>query len=275
MLDVKVSDWDDAYANAPYIDDGERFPEDWERKAAAFRASRGERARIDVSYGAGEREAFDLFLPESGSNGLMMFIHGGYWRAFDKSSWSHLAAGACEMGYAVAIPSYTLAPSASLIDIFGQVTRATQQAAGLVGGPVYLCGHSAGGHLVSRMVCANSPLSRGVADRVQRVLSISGVHDLRPLLRTQINRDLRLDFESATRESPALLYPREGVEHVAWVGAEERPEFRRQSALIANIWSGCGAATGLHVEPGRHHYDVIEGLETPGSAMLKALFRGR
>ena len=40
------------------------------------------------------RERFVLFLPEVMAVGLMVFVHGGYWRAFDKSDWSHLAAGA-------------------------------------------------------------------------------------------------------------------------------------------------------------------------------------
>jgi acetyl esterase/lipase len=202
---------------------------------------------------------------------LVVFVHGGYWKAFGRTDWSHLAAGAVAMGYAVAIPSYTLAPSATLTEIVAQTTRAVQQAAGFVGGPLYLAGHSAGGHIVSRLMCANSALSRGVADRLQRVLSISGLHDLRPLLKTALNRDLRLDFESATRESPALLFPREGVPHIAWVGADERPEFVRQSELIANIWAGCGISTTLSVEEGRHHFDVIDGLETPNSPMLSAL----
>jgi arylformamidase len=203
--------------------------------------------------------------------GIVVFVHGGYWRAFDKSSWSHLAAGANGRGYAVVIPSYTLCPQAQITEITGQVARAINQAAGMLSGPVYLAGHSAGGHLVSRMVCATSALSRGVADRVEQVLSISGVHDLRPLMRTAMNRDLRLDFDEATRESPVLHYPRDGVRHHAWVGAGERPEFIRQSELIANIWSGCGADTALTIEPGKHHFDVIDSLADPKSAMLDAL----
>lgn len=274
MLNATVSNWDDAYANAPYIQEGDAYPERWSEAAASFRAVMSERARLDMSYGPSEREALDLFLPSSPTQGLLVFVHGGYWKAFSKSHWSHFSRGALEMGYAVAIPSYTLAPQARLADINIQVTRAVQQAAGLVGGPLFLAGHSAGGHLVSRLMCANSSLSKGVAERLRRVMSISGLHDLRPLLKTSINRELRLDFETATLESPALLFPRDTVSHVAWVGGDERPEFLRQSALIANVWEGCGVRTSLTVESGRHHFDVIDGLATPGSPMLKALFEG-
>jgi arylformamidase len=273
MISNRITDWDDAYANGAHIKDGESYPPKWEAAAAAYRESRlaTERARLDVSYGTGAREVFDLYLPDGDMRGILVFVHGGYWRAFDKSSWSHLSAGANARGYAVVLPSYTLCPQAQISDITGQVARAINQAAGMLSGPVYLAGHSAGGHLVSRMVCATSPLSRGVADRVQQVMSISGLHDLRPLLRTAMNRDLRLDFNEATRESPVLLPPKEGARLHAWVGADERPEFVRQSELIANIWSGCGAETDLTIEPSKHHFDVIDSLCDPKSAMLDAL----
>jgi arylformamidase len=35
--------------------------------------------------------AYDLFLPEGTPAGLAVFVHGGYWKAFDRSVWSHLA----------------------------------------------------------------------------------------------------------------------------------------------------------------------------------------
>ncbi len=269
MLVRALDDWDDAYANGAHIEGAEGFPPRWAGAAAAFRETAPE-VRLDIGYGAGAREALDLFLPVGAPRGLAVFVHGGYWRQFAKGDWSHLAAGAVARGYAVAIPSYTLCPEAKIAAITGQVARAIAQAAGIVPGPIFLAGHSAGGHLVTRMAGAASPLGQGSAMRLKTVLSISGLHDLRPLLRTTLNRDLRLDWEEATAESPALHPPREGTRHIAWVGAYERPEFLRQSELIANIWAGCGATTLLEIEQGRHHFDVIDGLTDPKSAMLDA-----
>src|SRR5262245_20780462 len=110
--------------------------------------------------------------------------------AFDKSSWSHLAAGALQRGWAVCLPSYTLAPAARIADIARQVAAAIRFAADRVEGPLRLAGHSAGGHLVTRMVCAESPLPDEFRSRIGHVVSISGVHDLRPLLRTKMNATL-------------------------------------------------------------------------------------
>ncbi len=268
-----ITDWDDAYNNRDHIPGADAFPPRWQAEAAGFRGALGARAELDHAYGPGARQRFDLFHPEGSPAGLAIFVHGGYWRAFDKSYWSHLAAGALARGWAVAMPSYTLAPEARISAITGEVAAAIAAAAGRVVGPIRLAGHSAGGHLVCRMACVGSPLPEPVAARVGHVLSISGVHDLRPLLRTATNDDLRLDLAETRAESPAFLEPRAGVRLTAWAGGAERPEFRRQNALIANVWTGLGAKTRAVEDPGRHHFDVIEPLAEADSP-LTAAFTG-
>jgi arylformamidase len=267
-----IRDWDDAYANAAHIPGGEHYPARWEAAAAEFRAGHASaRQRLGLGYGAHARERFDLFLPEGEPAGLVIFVHGGYWRAFDRGAWSHLAAGALARGWAFAFPGYVLAPEARIAAITAMIARAVAAAAETVQGPVVLAGHSAGGHLVSRQACADVVLAAPLWARIRRVVSISGLHDLRPLLRTAINADLRLDAAEAVSESPALRLPRAGVRLHAWVGDDERPEFVRQTTLIANIWTGLGADTAQTIAPGRHHFDVIADLADPGSALVAAL----
>ncbi|MEO1612352.1 MAG: alpha/beta hydrolase, partial [Pseudomonadota bacterium] len=187
------------------------------------------------------------------------------------SYWSHLAAGPLARGWAVALPSYTLAPAARISEITREIGAAIEVAAARVEGPIRLTGHSAGGHLASRMVCEDAPLAPEVAARVERVVSISGLHDLRPLLKTEMNADFRLDQAEAAAESPALLAPRPGARVTCWVGADERPEFVRQNALLANVWSGLGADMDAHEAPGEHHFNVIDGLADPNAPLCKAL----
>jgi acetyl esterase/lipase len=265
-----ITDWDDAYANAAHIPGGDGYPARWEAAAAAFRAALpAGRRREGIAYGPHPRQALDLFLPEGTPRGLVVFVHGGYWRAFDRGLWSHLAGGPLARGWAVAMPGYVLAPEARIAAMGAMIAEAIARAAEEVAGPVRLAGHSAGGHLVVRQVCDDSGLA--VAGRVERVVSISGLHDLRPLLRTALNATLRLDAAEAAAESPALRTPVAGARVHAWAGEDERPEFVRQAALIANVWTGLGADTGLTVEPGRNHFTVIEGLTDPGSALVGAV----
>jgi len=260
-----------AYANAAHIADAASFPPMWTTRAQEFRDALGDRATLDVSYGTGERERLDLFVPESSPRGLVIFVHGGYWKAFDKSFWSHLAHGAVEKGMAVAIPSYTLCPDARISTIPGQIAAAIQTAAKRVDGPVALAGHSAGGHLVSRMICKESPLDDSVSSRIMNVMSISGVHDLRPLLKTAMNETLGLDSAEANSESPALLQPRADARVVCWVGADELAEFVRQNSMLAERWRDAGASTAVIEEHGRHHFNVIDALADPDHTMIRAL----
>lgn len=112
---------DDAYANAAHIAGADAYPARWAAKAAAFREAMSEtgHARLDHAYGPGAREALDLFLPRGEPTGLCVFVHGGYWLRFDRSYWSHLAAGALARGWAVAMPSYDLCPDVMI----GKITR--------------------------------------------------------------------------------------------------------------------------------------------------------
>ncbi|GJD49635.1 hypothetical protein OPKNFCMD_2368 [Methylobacterium crusticola] len=268
---VPLGDPDLAYDNAAAIPDAAAFPPRWAAEAAAFRARLGGagRARLDLPYGAGARHRYDLFLPEGEAAGLVVFIHGGYWRAFDKSVWSHLAAGPLAAGHAVALPSYPLCPDARIAGITADIAAFLERAAAEVPGPIRLCGHSAGGHLAARMLCADVDL--GCAGRIVRAVSISGVHDLRPLLATRMNAVLRLHADEARRESPALREPRPGARLVACAGAGELPEFRRQNLLLANVWHGLGAVTAAFEVAGRHHFGIVEDLADPRSALTRAI----
>jgi acetyl esterase/lipase len=228
-------------------------------------------AELDIAYGDSERQKLDLFRPDNAPDGLLVFVHGGYWRVFDKSSWSHLATAAIQCGWAVAMPSYDLVPAVSISEITRQIGVAVSRAANLAAGPIRLAGHSAGGHLVTRMICEDSPLTPAVVDRIDRVISISGLHDLRPLLKTKMNDDFQMTASQAEAESVALKQPQGNAELLCWVGANERPEFIRQSALLANIWTGFGLKTSFHQAQGQHHFDVIDGLCDPQSALARAL----
>jgi arylformamidase len=273
MLSRKINDWDDAYANGVNIAGGDRWPAAWVTPAKEFRDGLSEagRATLGIAYGEKPRNRLDLFLPEGKPKGLVVFVHGGYWMAFDNSYWSHLAGGAVAHGYAVAMPSYTLCPEVRIGDIVGEVGAAIAKAAELVDGPIMLTGHSAGGHLASRMVSATTPLKPAVTARIRNVISISGVHDLRPLMSTGMNGTLRIDEAEALAESPALLRPLTGARITCWAGGGERAEFLRQNALLANVWTGLGAATSEVVEPDRHHFNIIDGLTDPGHPLTRAL----
>jgi len=262
-----ITDWDDAYANGAYISGADAIAAAWPVRSGAFRAKvAGQRLR----YGDGPRQYIDLYSPDGPPKGLVVIVHGGYWQMLSGHDFAYLAEGAVARGFAVGMVTYTLAPEARIAEITRAVAQAVTLCADHVPGPVYLTGHSAGGHLVSRMGCDGVVPDR-VAARLAHILSISGVHDLRPLLNTRMNEVLHLDAAEAAAESPALLSPRSGLRLTCVVGANERPEFLRQTDLLANVWTGLGAETRAIRLPGKHHFDVIDCLATPDGDLTRLL----
>lgn len=258
-------DFDDAYANGAYIAGADAYPVRWAEAASGFRAGLDDRAQVGLPYGPSPRQVFDLFLPNGTAHGTVIFVHGGYWRAFDPSTWSHLAAGVLARGWAVAMPGYDLCPDVRISHINAQIARAVTAIAAETGGPIALAGHSAGGHLVARML-APGLLPPEVAARLSLVMPISPLSDLRPLLHTAMNADLRLTEAEAAAESPLDMVERLPVPVAVWVGAEERPAFLDQARWLSTAWSA-----DLVTAPGRHHFDVIDPLTDPMSPMVRLL----
>lgn len=259
-------DLSEAYANGPFIAQADSYPPRWAHAAACFRKGMALKGRLreGLSYGPSGRNRFDLVLPSDTPKGLVVFVHGGYWMKFGRADWTHLAGGAVARGWAVALPSYDHCPDVRIADITFQIALAVMAAAVEVTGPIRLAGHSAGGHLVARML-APGMLPEAVAGRIDHVMPISPLTDLMPLMQTDMNATLRIDEAEARAESPVTMASPQ-VPVTVWVGGDERPAFLDQARWLSQAW-GCG----LVVDAGMHHFNVIDGLADPDSAMITQL----
>lgn len=270
----RVTDIDAAWDNSAAVEGSADYGARWASASAVLRDRLGpDRVQRFVPYGDVPRQHYDLLLPEGDPAGLVVFVHGGYWKSQEIANWSYLAAGPLAHGFAVALPEYTLCPEATVPAITREIGAFLDHVAGTVGGPINLAGHSAGGHLVTRMLCRDAPVAQATAGRIGTVVSISGVHDLRGLLTTAMNAVLGLDLPTARAESPALLEPRGGIDLTCVAGGAELAEFRRQSALLANIWHGFGVRTAAAEIPGRHHFDVVDDVRDADSELVALLTR--
>ena len=256
---------DDAYANAPYIEGAEAFPPRWEKAAAQMRESLGSRADLALPYGPSARQVFDFFNAEGDARGTVIFVHGGYWKAFDRSSWSHLARGALLNKWSVAMPGYDLCPQVRISDITRQIAQAVTCIAAKTTGPIALTGHSAGGQLVARM-SDPAVLPDDIRRRIVRIAPISPVADLMPLQQTTMNEQLQLDPAEAQAETVTNKPQPEGVVVKIWVGAEERPVFLEQATALSEAWN-----VPQVVVPEKHHFDIIDALEQPTSDIVQFL----
>lgn len=267
-----MADWDTAFDNMGHVAGSAALPAHWAAQAAAYRAS-GVKVEEDIAYAEAPRARLDIVWPDEPAKGLVVFVHGGYWMRLDKSYWTQFAQGVRAAGWAMALPSYTLAPEARIGAMTAQIAKAITCAAGHVAGPIRLAGHSAGGHLVTRMLCQDTPLAPDILNRIERVVSISGLHDLRPLMKTKMNAILGLDQAEAVAESPALASPVARSCVTAWVGGDERPEFIRQARLLSLIWAGLDADIDVEIEAGKNHFSILEALKSTDSPLIGALLR--
>jgi arylformamidase len=247
----------------------------WARDAELYRAEMLKRdcAELGLSYGDTPRQFIDLFLPDARENApLVIYIHGGYWRALDPSSSSHMARGLNRRGVAVAVAGYDLCPVVTIGDIIEQMRRACVFLWQRFSRPMVACGHSAGGHLTAALVGTDWPAlyPKAPVDLVTSGYAISGVFDLTPLIHVSINQDLGLDAEEARRLSPVFWpVPPERTLDAA-VGDLETSEFKRQSRTMADTWRQAKAAARCVEFPG-HHFRVIDALTDPQSAMVAGI----
>ena len=234
------------------------------RWTAAAETARAAHQPETIAYGPGDREVMDLF--SAGPDApVAVFLHGGYWQALDKDKVSGIAPAFLQHGVSLAIPSYGLAPAVRLGAILKQVRTAVDLIRARNGGkrPVVI-GHSAGGHMAACM------LSEA---RASAAVAISGVFDLRPLLATSLNAALDLDANEAAALSP-IFWPIPdgstpgGTILDCIVGADESPEFLRQSRMMADHWGNNGVETRYEALPGLNHFTVLDPLFDPDSALV-------
>lgn len=244
----------------------------WARAAEDYRAEmlKAGKAELGIIYGDTARQFIDLFLPAAGESApLTMFIHGGYWRAMDPSFHSHMARGLNERGLAVAVVGYDLCPIVTIADIIEQVQRACASLWQRFNRRMLVCGHSAGGHLTAAMVATDwqKLWPKVPSDLVPAGYAISGVFDLRPLTKTSMNQDFRLDDAEAERISPILWTIPAGRALDAAVGDLESSEFKRQSRAMTDAWGKAKAETRYAEMPG-NHFTVIDALADPNNPMV-------
>lgn len=254
--------------------DYDRMMEGWLERSRRFRA--GADGIVDLAYGTAERQRLDIFAAGNRAPTLV-YLHGGYWQSGDKSAYSFVAEPFVSHGVSFVVMGYTLCPQTTVPGITEEIRRGfswlyrNAERYGLSPDRLNATGHSAGGHLTAMMLATDWNAHEGglPADLVKAGIPISGLYDLAPLRRTSINRAARIDEDAARHCSPLFIDPRPGTPVLVVVGGGETDAFHRQTAALVERWSAAGARAEGYVEPGVDHFDVVERLADPGSALFR------
>ena len=223
--------------------------------------------RRDIAYGDDPDELLDLYLPDEvgakeALSPLLVFCHGGAWRAFSKDDSGYLAKVFVPQGVAVAALNFSLAPKATLDVIVGQVRRAVlllyENANELKVNPdqVYVCGHSSGAHLAANIAVTDWLALGAPHDLIKGLTVSSGPYDLEPVRLSARNDYLFLDEGTALALSPQKhLRPGLPPAIIAW-GGLELDEFQRQSVSLAEAWESQGVAVQRLFFQDKNHFEM-------------------
>jgi acetyl esterase/lipase len=174
-----------------------------EEKGAAGRESAVQGVRIvrDVEYrqlapgedGQRGKNRLDLYLPNDRKDyAVLFFVHGGAWIHGDKDQfglYSNLGLHWARQGVGVVVVNYRLSPAVKHPEHTRDVAQAFswthKHIADYGGRPdrIFVCGHSAGGHLVS-LLAADEQYLKEVGlnpSAIHGVISLSGVYRVHEL----------------------------------------------------------------------------------------------
>ena len=263
------------YNNRAAVEDHPLWLAQYPELSAATRSRHAH--KLDLRYGPGPLETIDLFLPDGAARGTFVFIHGGYWRALDKADFHFVAGPLLAQGIAVAVANYDLCPVVSIAKIVDECRRMMVWVAregprhGASAENVVVGGHSAGGHLAAMMFATDWDALGLARDPFVGGVTLSGVHDLKPLVLSSMNSDLRLTNAEAARVSPVNHASLVQAPLLVAVGGAETSEFLRQSQLIWDAWpDNCRPAAGPLVVAGKHHFSVVVDFADPESELVGA-----
>lgn len=237
------------------------YIDEYARRSGATVTALGDRISREA-YGPGSDE-YVVLARSAATAPLLVFIHGGYWKALSADECSMWAADALDAGFSFASVNYTLAPTATLERIVTQCRAAMDwllDASGLTPARVVVAGSSAGGHLAAMSTTANPQPTRCFA-----AVLLSGVFDLRPIVATSVNEPLGLTIPDAVRLSPAHTRVTPIPVVRAFVGEEETATFKSQSSTYVDKLRAAGVDATYRVVAGRDHFDLIYDLLTPGT----------
>lgn len=265
------------------------FPEYIEEmKTLSNKARKELNVKLSIPYGDFKTQdldqTFDLFPAKKkgkkAKSPLLIFIHGGYWRSLDKADHSFVAPVFVKENIAVAVPNYSLCPKVTIEEIVMQMLSLIKHLylnadeLGFDKNKIYISGHSAGGHLVTQLMCALWPIydKRLPINLIKGGLSLSGIHDMQMMMEAPfLQQDLHLTKEAVAKLSTAYMRPNLNARLIAAVGGDESAEFIRQTQLIADAWPK--QLEKMMILLDKNHLSAVLELTNKKSPLVKSLLK--
>ena len=147
------------------------------------------RVAADIAFGDGVRQRLDVYAPTGGQDTarpVIVFIHGGGWRAGDKAGYEFAGRAFASLGFVTVVPNYRLSPEAHFPDFVEDGAAAIrwvrENIAERGGDPdrIVMVGHSAGAHIAGLLAMDESWLG-GDREAIAGWVGMAGPYDFLPL----------------------------------------------------------------------------------------------
>ena len=246
------------------------------------RAAKARLACIEnLHYGPGADETLDLYPAARAAGGpgtpVLVFLHGGDWRALSKDDSGFAAPAFVEAGAMFIAVNFSLAPVLTIAQMGAQVRRALAWIARHVGAHggdaarLFIAGHSSGANLVGQLLATDWVRDFGLpADLIKGATFISGLGDLEPVRRSFRNANLGLDDAMVAEASLLHSASCAACPLLVAFGEHEMPEYHRQGREVAAFWAARGNRADVFTLAGRNHFDAVLEWADPASPLLRA-----
>jgi acetyl esterase/lipase len=215
------------------------------------------------------RHKLDLFLPKDAKDyPVLVFVHGGAWRHGDKNFmgiYSKFGKTCAKHGIGVVVTNYRLSPGVQHPEHIKDVARAfawTHKNIQKYGGSpdkMFICGHSAGGHLAALLATDERYLKAEGLDlkTVRGVIPMSGVYRIpeqSPFFKSQFGEDAKV-----RKDASPLSHVHEGLPPFLIIYAENELAYCEKETAEAFCKALCDKecdATSQQIK-GRNHVTLI------------------
>ena len=241
-----------------------------------------EGVRRDLAYGPDPAQVLDLFLPEEGPTGLIVFVHGGAWQGGSRHEYDRVAARLRREGRAVATVDYRLSPGvrhpAHAEDVARALAWLRAHAAqyGFVPSRIVAVGHSAGAHILATI--ATDPKLLAQASPAGFV-GLEGIYDVPDLARrwpTYPDWFLKKAFGPEAGWPAASPTRRKLAAQTPWLlvhsKGDELVDMGQMEAYAAHLKASGVPYDELRPEAETHD-GVVAGLANPDDEVTKAILR--
>jgi acetyl esterase/lipase len=259
--------------------------------------TKGVKQYLDIAYYQGPdadpvKHKLDLYIPGNRTNfPVVVFIHGGGWNQGDKrvttDPYGDLGRRLAKNGVAVAAIDYRLSPQFQFPTHIQDVARAFAwvhaNIASYGGDPgrIFVCGHSAGGHLTALLATDERWLKeQGLSLKdIRGAIPVSGPFSFEGLDGEKVDKTDRVMIGRFLNHDPQKHKDASPVNHVEsgkaippfliMYGGKDFALLREQAGELAGKLEENGYSVKVKSYPGRNHFQMILDIRNEGDVEQK------